>query len=547
MKVRTWLIFILFIPSLIIAAPNPGPKVIPLSSPIYAQLDLLYRLEGRPLPSSSRPWSTDEASLIINTLESRSALYTATKALIEGEVPSEPWDGFSFSGGTEISLEGYAHTNTSYNTPYDWIRSVDQRRPLLRLSVDASFANRLYLSTSFDIGAAHVTKGYDTELGDLDIGALILKGEPAKSIGKARQFENHFVTNFFLPNPDFTLSDWPQLSQLSLGGSWWSVTTGRGALKWGSGRSGDLIVGSHIVNHNHLKASFFNETSKLQLLYIFFPDPQFEIEQRIFLGHRVEFTPASWVRVAVSENVMYKGETILVGYLDPTYIYHNLYNPSRLNAIASVEADFAPLPSLSVHAQFALDQFQLPNEDASEANAMGVLANVAYSWQGAGGYWTATAEAAYTDPVLYRRDRVDFLVTRELQNNSNLLLVDYLGYGWGSDGQLYQARVEYLKPDILSAEAAVTLHRQGEVTFTGSHNKGDDNTKNANIWGPAPYGDKITERLILSLSGSWLPPLKGLEVYGRLDWIGKRNYNRQTKNSDYSGDLQFSIGVTKRF
>ncbi|MBZ4674233.1 MAG: hypothetical protein JG773_1204 [Spirochaeta sp.] len=46
-----------------------SPAQIPLSSPIYEEIDLLYQLSGRALPSTSRPWNTYEALAILDAIE----------------------------------------------------------------------------------------------------------------------------------------------------------------------------------------------------------------------------------------------------------------------------------------------------------------------------------------------------------------------------------------------------------------------------------------------------------------------------------------------
>ncbi|HHU88113.1 MAG TPA: hypothetical protein GXZ38_01985, partial [Spirochaetales bacterium] len=58
-------------------------EIIPLSSPLYRHIDRLYILEGRPRPSSARPWSVNEASLILSRIENRSPLYEAIEAILE--------------------------------------------------------------------------------------------------------------------------------------------------------------------------------------------------------------------------------------------------------------------------------------------------------------------------------------------------------------------------------------------------------------------------------------------------------------------------------
>jgi hypothetical protein len=308
------------------------------------------------------------------------------------------------------------------------------------------------------------------------------------------------------------------------------------------------VLGSHITNHNHLKASFFAEQVKLELLYLFLPNPTGETEQRLFLGHRLEAQPASWARIAITENVMYQGSTLTLAYLDPTYIYHNLYDSSHLNAIASLEVDLAIRPALSLHGQFALDQFQLPNETSSIANAMAALVNLSYSWEQKG-FWTARAEVATTDPAMYRREGIDFLVARGLHNNGNPVIIDYLGYQYGSDSQVFALSLAYDNLTNLDLLLSTTLHRQGEVDYLTSHSSTGLNSSAPDKKGPAPYGPIVKETLVVGLKGTYSPSWKErLSFYGQLDWIGRRTYTKATKSgSNHRSDLQLSLGCSLTF
>ncbi|MPM27872.1 hypothetical protein SDC9_74387 [bioreactor metagenome] len=445
-----------------------------------------------------------------------------------------------------MNLEGYAHTNPSqFKTPTDWMYSVDERKPLFRFTMEMDFSDRLYFSTSVDIGvsSAHDNDPTDstTTIGAFASGTVSLQQS-------AYRYQKYLLPNIPLSGSDNMLSDWPRESQLSLAGDWWSLTTGRGALNWGSGKTGNLVLGSHITNHNHLKASFFAEQVKLELLYLFLPNLTKETEQRLFLGHRLEAQPASWARIAITENVMYQGSTLTLAYLDPTYIYHNLYDSSHLNAIASLEVDLAIRPALSLHGQFALDQFQLPNETSSIANAMAALVNLSYSWEQKG-FWTARAEVATTDPAMYRREGIDFLVARGLHNNGNPVIIDYLGYQYGSDSQVFALSLAYDNLTNLDLLLSTTLHRQGEVDYLTSHNTADDNNLQPNKKGPAPYGPIVKETLVVGLKGTYSPSWKErLSFYGQLDWIGRRTYTKATKSgSNHRSDLQLSLGCSLTF
>ena len=500
MKIRTCFIVLLII-SVSLLFGSYSPSQIPLDSPIYQEIDLLYRLHGIPLPSASRPWNMNEAVQILNMLPQQSP-YQELKEQAWQRIQSNQTEGFSSKVTPSLALEAYTHTNsTDFKTFDDWIYSYDERLPLLDLSVSLQFSKSFLLETSLQAGVGGYT--------DLDepnpieapgIGAILNPGS-ATLVTSAYLYRRIFNTN--IPTADNTLEpDFPRHSQLTYAGPWYAISLGRGPLSWGQGGSGNLVIGDHISNHTSLSASFFSQNTKVQLLYLFFPDLSTDnAGNRVFLGHRIEFRPLGWARFSISENIMANADNLSPQYLDPTYIYHNVFDATNVNAIASIEADISLAKGLSLHGQFALDQFQLSSEKAKTANAIAYLGGLTYSWSQNEGYWTALAEVVSVDPAMYRREKVDFLVARDLmkhQAHLQPMIIDYLGYSYGSDSQVLQTKLSYYRPGLFSAEGSVTIHRQGELTYVSAHNVNPDdasdvsNEKAPNISGPSPSGDDIT-------------------------------------------------------
>jgi hypothetical protein len=85
-----------------------SPKAVSLSSPLYDQVDALYRLEGLARPSDARPWSNAEAAQIIaqlpDTAKTRK-LKEQTLALLQKELPSIGSDNFSYRLSGTVTLE----------------------------------------------------------------------------------------------------------------------------------------------------------------------------------------------------------------------------------------------------------------------------------------------------------------------------------------------------------------------------------------------------------------------------------------------------------
>ena len=534
------------------------PAQIPLDSPIYQEMDTLYRLTGRPLPSSSRPWNTYEALQMLESVPT-GGQYAELRNTIADRLNDTSIkrvsDTFAWRITPTLAVESYIHTNpTGFKTYADWMYSYDERKPMLDLDIAMQYGATFYFATSLEARVGAYSETLDPKPGasttyDGPIGALF-DAKTVTLVDSAYSYREVFNTNIYRSGLNFE-ADFPRRSQLTAAGPWWEVTLGRGPRKWGHGLTGDLIIGSHISNHTSLSASFFTPTAKIQFLYLFFTDFMTKTKNRVFLGHRFEFQPLSWARFTISENIMVLVNGISPELFDPTYMYHNVYDEDFANAIAGVEAEFAIASGLSFHTQIALDQFQLASETGSEANALALLANLTYSWQQQRGYWTGQAEFVMIDPAFYRRHKVDFLVARDLLKNqrSGVVIIDYLGHRWGSDSLVYSANIGYFIPNLLDVAGSVTIHRQGEMTYREPHDFGDNSSHPpGTLDGPPPYGNDVTERLIVSLAGSWQTPVKGLSLHSQVDWIGRRVYHKAAKSAtEYAQDLQITVGVSKSF
>ncbi|AEV29091.1 hypothetical protein SpiGrapes_1278 [Sphaerochaeta pleomorpha str. Grapes] len=528
-----------------------SPKRISLSSPLYDQVDALYRLEGLARPSDARPWSNEEAAQIIKKLPD--SLKTRhfkekTLSLLEKTLKSTAGDDFSYRISTTVALEAYAHTNMDdFIILEDWIFGGDERKPLLNFRMEAQFGTIFYFGTSIEAGIGLYTRSDITEdIADENIGIIL----PASTsvIGHVTWSELYhrlFSTNAITADTQF-YANWPNNSQITLGSNWWNVSMARGAIRWGNGKSGDLVIGGHINLQNTLRFDFFSNGFKMELLYLFLEDHEDEVNQRIFMGRRFEFEPFTRLRATITENVMYRGPSLEMKYLNPTSIYHNYYNSEKFNSIASLEINFAPCKGFSLYGQFALDQYQMSNETDSVANAMGRLIGAEYSWLSKEGIFSTSMEYVLTDPSLYRRDKINFLLYRGLKNNGDPYVFDYLGYQYGSDSQVLRFDLSYLRACTFKTNFTATVLQQGEVGMY--YAIGDTDTTYANILSSAPSGDTIRQKLILGLQGTWWPAFAPAALYGQINWIGKRTFTRSTEQiSDREKDLQLILGVSFTF
>ena len=528
-----------------------SPKRISLSSPLYDQVDALYRLEGLARPSDARPWSNEEAAQIIEKLPGSAKtqdLKEQTLSLLEKTLPNGTGDDFSYRLSGTVSLEAYAHTNKDdFVIQEDWVYGGDERKPLFDFRMEAQFGTIFYFGTSIEAGIGMYTSNDTTQpIADGSIAVILPSSTPSiDHVTWSELYHRLFSTNAITKDTQFNAT-WPSNSQITIGTDWWNVSMARGALRWGNGKSGDLVIGSHIHSQNTLRFDFFSRGFKMELLYLFLEDHEDEENQRIFLGRRFEFEPFAWLRTTLSENVMYRGPSVAVKYLNPTSVYHNYYDSDKLNALASLEVNVAPCKGLSLYGQFALDQYQLSNESDSVANAMGRLIGAEYSWLAKEGVFSTSLEYVLTDPSLYRRDKVNFLMYRGLKNNGGPYIFDYLGYQYGSDSQVLRFDTSYLVAGSFKAAFSATILQQGEVDMY--YTLGDTDSDYANVFGSAPSGNTITQKLIVGLEGTWWPAFAPATLYSEVNWVARRTYTRSTKTvSDRETDLQLILGVSFTF
>jgi hypothetical protein len=175
-----------------------------------------------------------------------------------------------------------------------------------------------------------------------------------------------------------------------------------------------LVIGSHISNHTSLSASFFSQNTKVQFLYLFFPDlSESNAGNRIFLGHRIEFRPLAWARFSISENIMANADNLSPQYLDPTVYLSQYLQPRPSQLIASIEADIALQRACP-----SMDRFASTNTSSllrsGNGKCHGILGRPHLRLSQDKGNWTALAEVVSVEPCHSTEEKkVDFLVARE--------------------------------------------------------------------------------------------------------------------------------------
>lgn len=556
------------------ASPDSGgmsvsQEIIPLTAMVYQDMDTLYLLSGQGTPSNSRPWNKSEAMLILSRIDrsmlsgTLAKLHDSISTAIQPGLRFQWPGGFGFGLALDTAFETYAHANTEFDREEDWIRGFEQRQPMVRLSLAITLKDFSYIHCDLQYQRNrfnYLDEYYPAlEVHPLGIGAVIGPDDTqALLVGHSAIFSQPFLTNILDHSYNFDYQ-WPKRAVAAIGGADWSFSLSRDRLSWGNGRSGNFIVDNHVDYHDFARLVTFLEPFKYDWLTIFFdtntlwgeqPDTKF----KMLMAHRLEFRMFDRLTFAISENIMYQNAVFDIRYLNPAFIYHNLNNLSMFNAIAHAELDWNITAGLSVYAQGVMDQAVAPNESAAQSSALGWLAGIEYATVVGKGILGASLELASTDPVLYRRERIDFIMIRKYYTNGNpgpgnILSLDYIGYQYGGDAQVIQADCNWRVPGTGSINLRLFGMRHGEMDFYMSHNLGNNNAHYANYDGQTPSGNTVRESIVASLSGECLLPgplsWMALRLWAELDWIGRRTLVKANGSyREVGSDLQFTLGCS---
>lgn len=571
-KLLASLLFCLVFVGLVFAA-GPYSEMIPLSSSVYQDMDDLYAIMGIGTPSNARPWSKGEAGNILERVDIY-ALRGVSKTLydkIAKEVePGLRWqfsDGFGMGLGFQTNIEMYAHSNGQrFDKDTDWNYGFEERQPFLKAWLDFGVMDFFYTYVDMQYGMGR-TNPADTvvHLEDspdwIGVGAIVpatIAPDKTNYVTHSAVYSKDFSWNIPPKSADFDF-EWPKRAVFSLGGRFWNVSLARDRVDWGNSHIGNFIVDDHVDFHDYFRFSAFTDHFKYDWLNLFFDTNPANGEYppqkiRMLMAHRLEFRPWDWLTFAISENVMYQAPTADFRFLNPAFIFHNLNNRSMFNAIAHAELDIMLYQGLNLYGQFTLDQARAPNESNDQADAWGVLGGLEYAHALGPGVLSTSVEYAYTTPCLYRRDQVDFLMYRKYftLGHSYILHFDYIGFLYGGDAQVLQWDIAYRMLNYGEVALSVMGMRHGEMNMFMAHHVGgngvENNTGVPNYAGKTPSGDRITESLVVSLSGkyeipqfvSWID----MSVWTQLDWIGRRIYTRSSQSyGDEASDWQFTLGM----
>lgn len=573
--------------SVVPAAENANnlQKIYPVDSEIYKAITYLYLDQGFSLPSTTGPWSGDELLGMLDKVNpnklSSAARTTYDYALAE---LSQHRDTFKFKLATAV--EGYYHTNTTdFTNESQWIRGFDERNPILDIILETWPSEHFYGYSSLPVQNSRYNSWSSTE------GAVsTLWGASALTTNIP------LVAPAVLTDLDFNV---PYRAFGAFGGKGWSVQVGRDKMSWGPGETGNFVMSDNLLYQNMGRIATYGKNFKYTFATSFFPHPseyypviddttgafinngtQVTLASglNMFIGHRLEWRGLqNKVGFTLTEAIMYQSadNTLDLRVLSPTAIFHNYYIRNNANSIISFELDYTPFRYVNLYGQAVVDEFALPGEPVPGVdndalpNGYGFMAGLKGSYPIGKGMLFGSAEWARTDPYLYLRDigtwahsqgqgeyGINWVVAlREFSQGTTSYTEDFLGYQYGGDAIVYNANVGYKQFGKWTLEGNVFFMVHGthdkwttwsEVgsgtgdvpnaeTPTTTHETANNGDLNADERNAASY------TFVVGAHGGYTI-LKGLEVYGQVDYIHITNPGNINTNAPIS-DVQITAGV----
>ncbi|MDD2232982.1 MAG: capsule assembly Wzi family protein [Sphaerochaetaceae bacterium] len=465
-----------------------------------SRLEKLCSLEGLSGPSSFYPYSKKE--LFMNLPESSSvkthSLHDAVSTRTE-----ETHKAFSWSIPLKLSLEAYMNSDERYR----W----EDRLPLLDIPMNFDFGDLFVFRTGFVL----------------------------KQRYKNVPYGDSFYTNLTGLNGDEFDFFWPYRGYLQVNAPHFSLTAGRIGMSMGPGKTGNLIISDNLNFFDGIVLKFFSRGFQFSTSVQFFsPETEMGTGKRTFemlIAHRAEFVPFSKLRISLNETIMYCDESFDIRFLNPMVIYHQYFTADLTNSIIGLDFDLNIVKGLDLYGQVAMDQYQLSNENKETPNAFGYQLGLEYNIALDAGILSFWTEFTQTDPWMYHRDGVDYIVWYHYNFGYEKR---FIGYPYGCDSQVWAIGAEFDSLSWLICNASLVYSRQGEVNIDS------DFATEKNSADRTPTGTPEND-LSFCLGAEAGPFWKYCKLYGGLQIHYTVNLDHVIGQKDIN--VQGSLGVAIEF
>ena len=464
----------------VLAAMN-GQEIIPLASGVYDAMDALFIMEGKAIPSTTRPWSVAETEKYLSMVSESTSpgLYAAVLKEIGRKATVSFDETVDIRLGLSSNLNVYYHTNTSFDFPFDETDNYffrmfgDNDRSTLDFKAGIYGLDSIYLYFSFQMRTA----------------------DCANEI-PFHSYRFNFDLYYFTPDGltydvDLLL---PDRAFLAAGGSFWNLQLGRDRFSIGTGETGSLIFSDSFLRNDLLRFNLFGTRFKFSYALISFWHPNLVIEgdemtkgAYAYMTNRFEgHLFSDRLYLAFNNTTLFKNDNddgINLRYLNPIDYYHNFFVRYRQNSSCSFEAVFAFAKGWNVYGQLLIDDISSPGEAKggdSAPDELGFMLGIKHNSAHGNGILGVNLEAVYTLPFLYHRSTRAYSQPDDDTGLSYIGLIRfagggvkykryYIGYPYGGDAAVLDLRVSYAVPGNYSLKAEGFFMVHGEKNYDSKY------------------------------------------------------------------------------
>ena len=314
---------------------------------------------------------------------------------------------------------------------------------------------------------------------------------------------------------------------LTIGGKFWELHAAKIPLRWGSGRSGQLLLSDWGTSFHQLQAAL-NLGSRLRLVYVFGAlktQPEINdslytsagyyrtIESNKFIAaHRLEWDPHPRLRFAFAEAVVFGEREPELAYLIPVNFFHSAQHDlgDEDNSLLSLDAAWIPYPRWKLYGELLIDDITFGKLGTDFfGNKLGWLGGLSWIQPLGLENMDASFEMAQLRPFIY---------THQFPVNVYTHWTSPLGYRYPPNSRTFFFSLRYRPHRRAAIEAIWTRLLHGNSTEY--YNTGGDILvpHAANTPEDAPFLAGVLEKLnSIELEGK-LEVLVGLYLWSRGSW-----------------------------
>lgn len=528
-----------------IFASDNGQRIWATDDPIYKDIQTIFILSGKALPSSTGPWSTAELRLMMEGV-SRSIepdLYDSIMERLKGDTDIAFGKHVEMDFNLILALTGYARTDTDFVWTYDefdnYLFRIQNEKPSVFANWETWVGNSLYSFTQYELKNENCLDDkyfYDYNF-NFDIAGLCPEG---------------FTTEL-----DINL---PYRAFLAAGGNYWSLQIGRDRLIAGNGETGNLILSGNFRFHDLLRFTMFGDRYKYTFLMSFMAHPvncgaysyfnpanknstSYTSGLFYYMFHRVEGRFLNdRLSMAGTESIVFQSEE---GVFDPRYInpfalFHSYWIKGNANSMLGFEFSFAITKGMVIYGQMCMDDLATPKENTGDGddtpNALGYMLGIKTRHILGKGILDFSAEAVYTDTYLYLRsiegvnqnsgEYGPAYIGYYRSNDDPSYVWRFIGYPYGGDAIVGDLKLSYSMMSKFEVNAEYFMMLHGEKNIRSLFQIGTDER--------TPSG-KATFSSYLQLSGKYYLR-RNIDIFAQ--------YNLVTSGD--GRDNQFVLGIEAR-